>query len=287
MKIDKIGLRRDLQGGLSADAAICSVPHRPRVGMCSVTLRAQDPRDVIAQAVSAGLESMEWGSDVHVPSGDLALARLVGEQTRDAGLAVASYGSYFRFPWATPPGEQVQDILDTAVALGAPRIRVWAGPAGSAEAGAEERALTTRALGEFCRAASQLGLSTAFEFHSGTLTDTAASTRRLLSDLAEGNASTYWQPRVGASDLEVLEDLDFLGESVSTLHAFSWGVQLDRYSLSTREDMWRGVMHRAVKLPEVTDVLLEFLPEDDPALLAAEARYLREWVDDAVKRVLL
>ncbi|WP_269992168.1 sugar phosphate isomerase/epimerase family protein [Arthrobacter sp. B2a2-09] len=250
-----------------------------------MTFRKHEPQTVIDLAVEAGLESIEWGSDVHVSAGNLKLAARVGAQTRAAGLTVASYGSYFRFPWSDPPGEQVNDIIDTAVALGAPRIRVWAGPTGSAHPDSEERARTTQALAEMHRKASRAGLETAIEFHLGTLTDTVDSTLRLLEDLDTDGASAYWQPRIGATDLEAIEDLRRLGDLVSTVHVFSWGAQFERHLLDTREEMWREVTRSVVSLPRVTDLLLEFLPNDDDALLEPETRQLKGWLDEAMERI--
>ena len=91
------------------------------LGLTSVTFRGKSCEEIIALAVRAGLECIEWGGDIHVPAGRLARAREVGERTRKAGLKVLSYGSYFR-PLAD---ENFQVIVDTALALGAETIRVW------------------------------------------------------------------------------------------------------------------------------------------------------------------
>ncbi|MGD6749577.1 sugar phosphate isomerase/epimerase family protein [Streptomyces sp. BH105] len=237
---------------------------------------------VIDRASAAGLESIEWGSDVHVPAGCLALARDVGERTRAAGLAVCSYGSYLRFPWQTRE-ENGSDVVATAQALRAPRIRVWAGPCGSAEADEDTWAATTSALHDVAVRAQAAGIELAVEFHLATLADTATSTRRLLADIGLPTVSTYWQPRVGASDRDALTDLDVLGEDVSTIHVFSWGDQFERHPLRHRRALWRAAITRAVRLQGVTDLLLEFLPDDDAGLLPSEAAALRDWLDTAMK----
>src|SRR5689334_25420235 len=98
------------------------------LGVCSVTLRACSIDDVVAVAAGAGLECIEWGGDVHVPPGDLAAARHARQTTLAAGLRVASYGSYWRCSGDFGP------VLATARELGAPRVRIWAGETGSADA---------------------------------------------------------------------------------------------------------------------------------------------------------
>ena len=41
-----------------------------RAGLCSITFRSLDVATIIDLAVSAGLDGIEWGADVHVPVGD-------------------------------------------------------------------------------------------------------------------------------------------------------------------------------------------------------------------------
>jgi 3-dehydroshikimate dehydratase len=254
--------------------------HEPRIGMCSVTLRAEAPGAVIERAVAAGLDSIEWGSDVHLPAGDLDLAEAMGRRTREAGLTVCSYGSYVGFPWARGVPERFDAVLETAQALGAPRIRVWAGPHGSEAADVDARTRATDDLREMVALAAAAGVEVAVEFHGGTLADTAASTRQLLTDLG-GAASTYWQPRVGATDDEALGDLAALASDVSTVHVFSWGSSYDRHPLAWRRDLWTRALPRIASSPRITDLLLEFLPADDADLLPTEAAELRTWLADA------
>ncbi|MGO4535116.1 sugar phosphate isomerase/epimerase family protein [Leifsonia sp. 2MCAF36] len=231
---------------------------------------------MIERAVAARVQSIEWGSDVHLPAGDIALATRVGEATRAAGIEVCSYGSYIRFPWAQGPAESIEPVIESARALGAPRIRIWAGPSDSAKADAVSRAATTAELVRMAELAAEASIELAVEFHSGTLADTAASTLQLLDELPS-NVSTYWQPRVGAPDAAALDDLDALAARVSTAHAFSWGAAFDRHLLATRPGLWSQAFERIVRLPKVTDVLVEFLPGDDPALLDSEVHQLEDW----------
>lgn len=256
---------------------------RPRVGLCSVTFRALTPEKVVEAAAAAGLESIEWGSDVHVPAPDTRRARRVGTLTRRAGLAVASYGSYLGFPWARGKAEEIRDVVAGAVALEAPRIRAWAGPVGSGDATSEQRAGIVAAGRTLVDAATAEGVGVSFEFHDGTLTDTAASALRFLDELDRPGAGTYWQPRVGAPDEEALADLDALAGRVTAVHAFSWTADYARHRLGTRRRFWEAVARRAVARPAVTDLLIEFLPGDDPELLGPEAADLIGWRDAALR----
>lgn len=253
----------------------------PRVGLCSVTLRSHTPQAVIAAASHAGLQSIEWGSDVHVPVGNLSMARSVGDLTRSSGLEIASYGSYFRFPWQRGLPEEAPQIIETAAALGAPRVRVWAGPTASTDASAQDIEDTVQALDRFAELGLERGVETALEFHMGTLTDTAESTLKTLEALRERNVSTYWQPRLGASDEEALADLEKLIGRVSTVHVFSWQPDRERLLLKERSGLWQHAIARTMAEPQVTDLLIEFLPRDDINLLQSESAQIRAWVQAA------
>ncbi|GAB3467218.1 TIM barrel protein [Kineococcus endophyticus] len=247
-------------------------------GLCSVTFRQLDPPALLDLAARAGLAAVEWGADVHVPVGDLATARDVAARTADAGLAVASYGSY----WRAGP-EDVGPVLATARALGAPRVRVWAGETGSAGTG--DRTPVVRALADAVRRAEDLGLQLGTESHGGTLTDTTASTLQLLEEVDDlvgrPTLTTYWQPTVDATDEEALAELAELADRVSTVHAFSWGPGTTRNPLRSREPLWTRVADALAGHGRDHDVLLEFVPGDDPEVLDREASALREWLSAA------
>jgi sugar phosphate isomerase/epimerase len=97
-------------------------------GICSITFRRKSPEEVIALMCDAGLDGIEWGSDIHVLLNDLKNAGRVGQLTRDAGLSVAGYGSYyFAFDKEGEAPSDFSPVLDAAAALGAPVIRIWGG----------------------------------------------------------------------------------------------------------------------------------------------------------------
>jgi sugar phosphate isomerase/epimerase len=242
-------------------------------GLCSVTFRQLPAAEVARLAADAGLAAVEWGADVHAPPADPDTLRMAREACDRYGLTCCSYGSYFRatqdelaaFPW----------IARAAVLLGAPRVRVWAGGVGSAVATPQERDATGAGLREAARIAADHGLELALEFHAKTLTDTVDSTLRLLDEVGADNLRTYWQPPLDAFDEEALAGLARLVDRVSAVHVFSWWPGNHRLPLADRGELWAAVFEllNARRVP--MEALLEFVPGDDPAVLAREAATLR------------
>ena len=247
-----------------------------RIGLCSVTFRALSAAHVVSLASQARLEAIEWGGDVHVPPGDVATARQVAALTADAGLAVASYGSYFR----AGEGEDITPVLDSASALGARRIRVWAGSVDASDAAERDHAGTVERLRAAATAASARGIELALEYHGGTLANAPATTLRVLDEVAHPALRTYWQPTVGAADAVVIDEYRAVADRVSAVHVFSWWPRTERLPLADRDGLWRELFAVASGAPTPPeDALLEFVPDDDPALLAREAAALRAWRD--------
>ncbi|WP_233223517.1 sugar phosphate isomerase/epimerase [Amycolatopsis sp. CA-128772] len=250
------------------------MPDTTRIGLCSVTFRALPADEVARVAAAAGLRRVEWGADVHAPPRPVAALREVREQTAAHGLTACSYGSYWRA--GRDSTEEFDALAEAAAALGAPRIRVWAGTEDSADASAPARARVTAALREAASIAAGRGLTVALEFHSGTLADTPPAALRLLDDVGHDALSTYWQPPVDAPDEPALAGLATMLERVSAVHVFSWWPGPARLPLHERERLWRPALNLVAGRP--VDVLLEFVPEDDPAVLPRETATLLSWL---------
>lgn len=243
-----------------------------RSGMVSVTYRQLACEEIIALTAAAGLDGIEWGGDVHVPHGDVQMARLVRQQTQDAGLAVLSYGSYYRVGEYDDPGAEFAGVLQTAKALGAPSIRIWAGTKNAEDVDADTYARMVREVQAHALAAAAEGLAINFEYHGNTLTNTAPAAIRLMEDIGRDNVRLYWQPnhRERAQDAQALRQvLPYL----TNVHVFWWGDA--RMYLAQGEDAWLEYMSiiRADGKPH--DFMLEFVVDDAPENLAVEAQTLK------------
>ena len=247
-------------------------------GLVSITFRKLPPAEIVALATQAGLAGIEWGGDIHVPHGDLARAREVGQITREAGLAVAAYGSYYHAGESEDEGLEFAPVLATALALGAPLIRVWAGTRSAADA---DHVYRRRVAEDACRIAADAavaGVRVAFEFHGGTLTDTAESAADLLAATADAGVLSYWQPPGGWTHPERLASLQRLLPFLAHLHVFHWLDNHERRPLAEGAAPWLEFLGAAAAAPRAAGgarwAMLEYVRNDNPAQLADDATTL-------------
>lgn len=252
-----------------------------RAGLLSVTFRGLPAEEIVRLASDSGLAVLEWGGDIHVPPGDLARAADVATLTREAGLSTICYGSYYRVGHGGEKGtSSFAEVLRTAGVLGAPVIRVWAGNRGSADADA---AYYDRVCADACAiadAAAVEGIKVAFELHGGTLTDTPASARRIYGALGHPNIYALWQPLSSLDRAAQHESLDVVLPRLAHVHVYHWlpGASLQRRPLAEGEAVWRTWIDRIAAAGHHPDYLLEFVRDDEPSNLSADAAALRSWI---------
>lgn len=242
-------------------------------GLVSISFRGKTPEEIISLCVRAELRVIEWGGDVHVPAGGVSRAREVLSLTRDAGLSVCSYGSYYRL--GQPDGEFMR-ALDCASALETPIMRVWAGTKGSHEASPDERSAWTEQLNRLSEAAASRSVTLTLEYHSGTLTDSRESARQLLRETQA--CQFYWQPRWDWSDEERLASLSDVSSRLSHLHVFTWTAAHERLPLQAGEVMWRQFF---AQVQGTRGALLEFVKGDSDEQLLADAACLKRILGEA------
>jgi len=248
-------------------------------GLVSVTFRKLSPAEVIALVKQAGLKGIEWGGDVHVPSGDLGRAREVREITQENGLSVAAYGSYYRVGQSESAGMSFERVLATAVELGAPTIRVWAGGAGSDSVDEEGRWKIIQDLRRIADLASRALVSVSLEFHGGTLTDTNESAGKLMVEVDHPNVLINWQPHNGEATMECVRGLRELLPRVANVHVFHWWpTSAERHPLAEGAKRWAAFWPLLRHSPGDRFALLEFVQGDEPAAFLRDAATLKAWL---------
>jgi len=246
-------------------------------GLVSISFRSLTPRQIVDLCVRAGLEGIEWGGDVHVPHGDIWVANQVAEMTVEAGLQVAAYGSYYRVGQSEADGLTFKAVLNSAVLLGAPLIRVWAGVKASAATDDVTREAVEADARRIATMASEVGVAVAYEYHANTLTDTAAAAASLMAATAGAGMKSYWQPSSGWTHSEHMAALRDILPHLTNLHVYHWANR-ERLPLAQGAEVWADFLAVAAEAGIPRWALLEFVRNDDPEQLIADAATLSEWL---------
>ena len=259
-----------------------------------MTFRQLLAEQIIALVSEAQLSAIEWGGDVHVPHGDIEVAREVGCKTREAGLEVAAYGSYYQVGESEAAGLSFASVLETALALGGPVIRVWAGKKSPGDADEHYREMVAAdtqriaAMAEDAGVPGVPGVGIAYEFHANTLTETAASAMDLLKAANHENVTTLWQVPLSVWSEQRLESLKTVLPQLSNVHVYHMTAVdggIERRPLVEGEVDWirdLGVINNDERLRYA---LLEFVQDDDPDCFLRDAAVLREWIERVCEQV--
>jgi 3-dehydroshikimate dehydratase len=254
-------------------------------GLVSVTFRQLAPNTIVDLVRQAKLDAIEWGGDVHVPHGDELTAHAVRRLTLNAGIRTASYGSYYRVGHAdTVP---FTGVVQTALALGASVIRVWAGTRASADADDAYRQQVIEDSIRIANEADQAGMIVAYEFHGNTLTDTYDSALRLLTAVDHQAIKTYWQPPPLSVE-ENLEGLEALLPWLTNVHVISWQAapgeagdaemhKTERAPLAAMAEAWHRYFEVLGQSENDHYALLEFVRDDSPEQFMEDAALLGAW----------
>lgn len=248
-----------------------------KIGLVSITFRYRSVNEIINASKKAKIDGIEWGGDVHVPHGNITVARETGEKTRTAGLEVAAYGSYFSFD-----NDEVTfgDVLNTAIALGAPLIRVWAGRVGSFECSKE---YYNRIVTDVQRAgdlAQKKGLMLAFEFHGGTITDTNESALKFMDDIGHSSVFSYWQPPVGSSLEDNLCGIELIKKYLKWIHVFHWEPDFNnKRRLKKGAHLWQSYIRKIREISGDRWALIEFVEDNSFESFYDDAKTLKKIIE--------
>lgn len=268
-------------------------------GICSLTLKTLSPEEVIRFASDHQLKAIEWWAGGHVIPGEVGRAAEVGRLTREAGITVSSYGSYYRAGVSEAAGMPFAPVLDAAVALGAPTIRIWAGNKNPAMADAAWVAQVIADTNRIADLAANQGVSITFEFHDGTLTNSNENVRLFAEQVPHPNVYFSWQPPHGFSQEHSVSGLAGLIPRLTTLHCFHWTIgsydknlfneiervlsrpaDYYRHPLADGRSRWQAYIEKARTSGRDHCVLLEFVKGDTVAQASADAAELVELCRD-------
>lgn len=245
-----------------------------KTGLVSISFRKLTPERIIELVKQAGLDGIEWGGDFHVPHGDVETAEQVYKMTTDNGLDVAAYGSYYSLG-VSEEKIKFEKVLDSAVALHAPVIRVWAGNKASSISDDAWRKTVVDEAKRIGSMAQERNIKIALEFHANTLTDTNESARRLLEEINHDNVYSYWQPPVDQTKEQCIQGISFMTPWLSNIHTYYWQERQKR-PLSEGASLWKEYFDLIKKVGGDRYSLIEFVKDDTEAQFLDDAKALKE-----------
>ncbi len=247
-------------------------------GLCSISFRALSVDEIIRMSEREGVEGIEWGSDVHVPVGDTREAQRVAKSCADAGIACPSLGSYVR-AGAEDEQQDFSTVLETALALGAANIRVWAGNVPSAKADEALFGRTAERLHLFAALAAASNVTVSLEYHRNTLTDDIESAIALLLTADHPNLFSYWQPEPEIQIADWKTEIDRLGALCSHVHVFHWLPGRVRRPMAEGRAVWAELfadLAEAEGWERPRYAFLEHVKDDDVAYFADDFAILKK-----------
>ena len=244
-------------------------------GLVSVTFRGKTPEEIIPLAVKAGLSGIEWSSRDHIKPGEVTKAKAIRKQMDESGLVTPSYGTYY---YAGAKGNtDFQALIENALILGAPVIRVWAGKDESpVEMTPARREAITSDLRRICELAAKSNLQVSTEYHRRSLTETFESAMLLFEDVPL--LRTHWQADEAKSKAEHLRALTGILDRLTVVHA-AWWRNREQKPFEEAETDWKEYIRILKTSPRDHYVLLEFVRNGDPEQMIRDAASLKHFID--------
>lgn len=241
------------------------------IGMTSLTLRNENAENVIKYAKEAGLSGIEWGvAENHMPLLDKEQAEKIKKMSEESGIKIFSLGSYCKMT----SKEDCDKTLLTAVMLGAPVIRLWAGEKSPENADESYISMIVENTLYMAKKAEEYSIKLGFEYHNGTLTQESASAVDFMKRVNRENVGLYWQP-VGALSAEENKAAfsDVLPYAIGNLHIHNHSVETGYKKLSEIEENIK-LYYNDIK-DEPFNLLIEFVKDSNIQNLKDDAKTLK------------
>ncbi|MBE6892207.1 MAG: sugar phosphate isomerase/epimerase [Ruminococcaceae bacterium] len=241
-----------------------------KTGLVSISFRSLSVEELVNKVKDAGLEYIEWGSDVHAPKDDIKKLEMIAKLQEETGIKCSSYGTYFRFMKDDP--EELRGYIKAAKILGTDILRLWCGTKGSKDMTDEDLENLYKDAEKAAKIAEENGVKLCMECHNDTLTDWKEPALALMQRVNSPAFRMYWQPNQHRTLEENIAYAKMLAPYTEHLHVFNWAGD-KRFPLIDGVETWKTY------LKEFSDdkyLLLEFMPDDKIETLPTEANALRE-----------
>jgi hypothetical protein len=258
-----------------------------RLGLCSGACITRDIQGVIATALNAGLDAVEWSADVHVALHDLKTAESAMISTLSAGLTTASYASLYRAGSEDAELGRFDEWLGVASVLQSPVMRIYA--CAQAESGTlvKKAAALTESLLRLGDRAAKKGITICVSMGRGTCLDRYERGLELVASADHDFVRLAWEDLPLTRSEDATAALEDIGKMVGIAIARCVGRDGAQKTVAVDEAAWRSRL-RAYKLAEGDPKMSSFVllgasraegPDGDDAL-AADAAALRALVEE-------
>ena len=238
-------------------------------GLVSISFRSLTPEDILQNMVKAELFAVEWGSDVHAPAEDIPRLRKIAALQKQYGITCCSYGTYFKF--GQNDVAELEQYFAAAKILGADILRLWCGTRSYLDYTASEKAELFAQCRKAAAMAEAHGMTLCMECHPKTFTDELQGALELMDAVNHPNFRMYWQPNQHKPEAEKVAYATAIAPYTTHLHVFQWQ-EKEKFPLETGKENWKTYLSA---FSGHHYLLLEFMPDNDPASLPREAETLR------------
>ena len=240
-------------------------------GIVSATFKELSIDDVLKITEDTDLKAIEWSENHHIKLGNLEQARTTYQKTKDLGLEIASYGSYFRL------GKEMDFLpsLKNAVAMNAPFIRIWAGDKPSASVGSDEYKKIVEEAKLISRMAEDEAIVVSLEWHRNTLTDRNESALKFLEDVDSPFFRTFWQPSPEMDVVTRCKGLEMVSRYIENIHVYYWD-ESGRRPLKEGQEDWKSYMKLFDDRKHYA--LLEFVKDNSVEQFKEDSEIFLKWI---------
>ena len=239
-----------------------------RTGVCSVSFRALSPEEVINLTAQAGLEAIEWGSDVHAPYTDTERLEAIAKAQREAGICCSSYGTYFKV--GEHSADELRGYIAAAKILGTNMLRIWCGNKNYEDLTEDERESIKAECKKCAKIAEECSAVLSIECHPNSFTNSIEGALDLMESVNSPSLRMYWQQNIKGSDEENYEYAEKIAKYATNIHVFYYE---DGKKLRLNCGFEKWVKFLSYFEGDRT-LLLEFMPDNNPEALKGEAETL-------------
>lgn len=242
------------------------------LGLVSISFRSKSPEELVVASKEAGLNCIEWGSDVHAPKDDIKKLEDIVKLQEKYNIKCCSYGTYFKI--GETPLEEIETYIAAAKTLGTDILRLWCGTKNSEEYTVCEKEKLFEECKKLADIAFENKVMLCMECHGGTFTNLKESALELMQTVNSSNFQMYWQPNAWITFEENLKYAQLIAPFTKALHIFNWE-KGERFVLEESVIQWQKYYSC---FDSSVNKLLEFLPNDDINLLPNETESLKKIV---------